>query len=423
MNIVKKAILITAFLFAFFLPINTKFANGCLIAFAIFSIIISYKDYQSNKKIKIIRFVLQTTTFVVVLLLLGLLVTDDVGFALKYFERYSSYLLLPVFLYVLQLSVLNKIKVEAFRGLVAGTLLSSVILLVVNFKHYFEYKNGFSVDTDLFSYHFTYHEFAEILGFHPTFLGMYFVFSLVLIYEFFKGKNILFLKIGASVILITALLFLNSRVPFLLFFIYLGVLSIRWLRKCWNSENGFKKIILSVFCFSILLGVITYSLKNTYIYQRMTNQLVWELTENKGTSFDGVYSSDSRISRWKAIIIKSMERPLFGFGSASEDRVVLDVYRDNNLQYALANKYGPHNQYFSFLLEYGLIGFFLFCYYLGINIFNQLKQKNTIFCLFFIFVAVACIFDSLMYINAGVIFFAFFGNLFTIINWKKNDLT
>lgn len=409
------------FIFAFVLPLNTKLANICLLVLGGVAVIKIIKGKCFFDYNILLRGGLRTTMFIVLLLMIGLFYTDDIPLALSYFERYSSYLIIPLVFSFLRLKDLESIRKYSFNGLILGSIVSSIILLTSNFYKYYIYKGGICIDTDLFNYHFTYHKFASTLDFHPTFLGIYFVFTFVVLHESTRWFSS-FWKFIISLLLVVCLVFLNSRVAFLLIIIYFIFFGVRLFLKYQKIENGSIKFTIRVAPILLSFFVIIFCFKNTYIYQRMSDQLIWELTENKGTSFDGVYSSDSRVARWEAIVRKSFERPLFGFGSASENRVVIDVYRENDLQYALANKYGPHNQYLSFLLEYGIFGVILFLYYFLRNIFDSIRSNNVTSTLFFIFMMVACIFDSLLYLNAGVIFFAFFGNMFTIELIKKRDI-
>lgn len=410
----KEIILYLTFLYAVALPISTKLANIVLLLIGLFvtiDIIVKREKFNFTWK-----YIFSTTSFIIVLLTIGLLFTDDVGYALKYYERFCSYIIIPVLFSFLSLKKLLYLKKYSFIGLVVGSILSCLILLSNDFYKYFKFKQAFVIESDLFSYNYTYHEFASILGIHPTFLGIYFVFAIVIAneYRLWFGKFVSYL---ISTILIIGLVFVNSRVPFFLFGIYFLVYLIRSLKS--NYKEGVKSVVYRIVPVVSICVVCLYVFKDTYIYKRMTRQLIWELTENKGTTYDGVYTNDSRVSRWEALFQKSLEKPVFGFGAASEDRVVLESYKENNLTYALENKYGPHNQYLSFLLEYGLLGLAMFLMYLFANLGSAFINRNLVAFLFFVFFTISCFFDSLLYLNSGVIFFAFYGNLFTIINYKE----
>jgi O-antigen ligase len=402
------------------LSMNTKIANVLLLIIGVLVTIDAIR--RKAKSCFTVKNVFNTTIFIVLLLLIGLIFTDDIGSTFKYFERYCSYLIIPILFSFLSLDQLIDLKKYSFRGLVTGSVLASLMLLCANFYKYFQFKQAFVFESDLFSYEFTYHEFASFLDIHPTFLGLYFVFAIVILNEYKIGINKVISFIANS-ILIVCLIFLNSRVPFLVFGIYLAGSFLRALYKLFcKRELSLKQVSLKVIPAIAILICVVIGFKDTYIYKRMSGQLVWELSENRGTTYDGVYSNDSRVSRWKVLIEKSFEKPLFGYGTGTEDRVSLEAYEEGGLKHALENRYGPHNQYISFLLEFGLLGLLVFSFYLGINLLNEIRQRNFVSTLFIVFMTVSYFFDSLMYLNAGVIFFAFFANLFTVISINKSKV-
>ncbi|WP_158209792.1 O-antigen ligase family protein [Myroides phaeus] len=416
----KKIVLIATAFFCFLMPISTKLANIGIILFIISMVwyIIKLKLYKEVSVHKIRGLFLNTTAVIVLLLAIGLFYTIDFSRGIKYFENYSSYLILPLLLSFVNIDLLTKIKKVAFRFFVFGSVVSSLILLGNNFIKYYLYKGRFVIETDLLGYFFTYHEFAHLLKFHPTLLGLYLVFSIIIINEFLdfilhKFKYIFFL------ILFLCLVFLNSRTPFLVFALYLLFCFCRLIKNNLNNRKGRLRILFAIVGLMILSVGLFFTIRKTYIYERFSSHLVWELTENKGTSYDGIYSNDSRISRWKALFNKGLERPILGFGSGSEDTIVLQAYAENDLVYAFKSKYGSHNQYLVFFLEYGILGLLLFLHFIFVQFKYSFRAKNTISFLLNGIVLIACIFDSILYLNTYIIFVALFLNLFYFENKLK----
>lgn len=419
----RKLVLFAVALFSLFIPIYTKIANIGLILVLLSSLFFHYKN-RSHLTVFSLRFYLKnsfkTTVFIVMLLVLGLFYTEDLKNALKFFERFSSYLLVPIVFSFYSKVFLQNIKNVAFKSFVIGTFISSCILLFSNFHNYYLFKNKiFVLERDILSYDFTYHVFASVLGFHPVFYGFYIVFALIIILE---NKTLFHNIMRAFIVLLLAicLLFLNSRSPFLLLAIYIVFYIIRLAFLCIKQRKGRFKLfgmIIIMLLFSIGTSRL---LKRTYLYDRISNQIIWELSENKGTSYSGNYKNDSRWSRWKAIYQQGMERPFIGYGSGSEDRIVLKAYEQDGLEYALKAEYGPHNQYLSFFIEYGLIGVVLFLYFLCFNIIENIKTKNVTFLFLFCIIGIGSLFDSILYRNMAIIFFSFFASIFTLINLKQD---
>ncbi|WP_041895652.1 O-antigen ligase family protein [Myroides profundi] len=415
----KEIIFYLAFIFSASLPLSTKVANVCLILLGLAVIIKVFKDGINLNKKSFIKYGLTTTVFVLVLLTIGLFFTDDVNNAFKYYGRFSSYFIVPLIFSFLPFSFLNEIKKTSCKGLIIGSVISSLILISITFFRYYVFKgNTVQLQADILSYDFTYHQFASQLNFHPVFLGFYIVLAIVFLIEY-KGLFNNYLKIFSLFTLLLCLLFLNARSPLLLLCIYFIVFFIRRVLIYFKYKKGLGQLFLFLgFTVMIVVSAIIF-LKDTYLYQRFSKHIVWELTENKGTSYDGVYSNDSRVSRWKAIASKGGERPFFGHGAASEDKVVLIAYEENQLMYAYKEEYGPHNQYLSFFVEYGLFGVAIFIFYLFYNLRNAITSRDILYLFMFIIVAVGSLFDSILYRNMVVIFVGFYCNLFTIMDIKR----
>lgn len=418
----KKIVFFTSSLFCFALPLSTKLANMALFAFIISIVYYRFKARENKLKLGITlkQLLFQSTGFLILLLTLGLLFTEDRIGALKFYGRYSSYLLVPVFLSLLDAEMFPKLRRSSFKGLIIGATISGVYLLCLNFYKYFNFKGGVVVESDLFGYYFTYHEFTTPIDMHPTFLGLYLVLSFVGLCEIRSlFKN--YLKVIIGILLIITLVFLNSRVPFVALFVYLVMCFYRLLLGDISYKVKLKRVLLIFGGGVVVIMLLLVTLKNTYFYQRFSNHIIWELSFNKGTSYDGVNANDSRLSRWVSITKKGLERPVFGYGSGSDDKIAIMAYEEDGLEYALQNHYGPHNQFLSIFIDFGLLGLFICLYYFGYNIYMARKQYDFIGLFFFLITSFACFFDSLLYLNAGVIFFAFFGNMFTMELIKKRN--
>lgn len=414
----RKLVLYAAAFFGIVTPIYTKLGNVAMALFAVSMVVYLIRNGQrpSWTITNIGKTIFGTTFFIVVLLLFGLLYTDHLSRAVRLFENYLSYILVPLLFICAPFEVLYAIREKAMKYFVYGCLISSVILLGHNFYSYFLSKGAWVIEEDLFGYYYTYHEFASFLKFHPTLLGTYCIFALVILNESNYWKNTL-MKAIFNFILILCIVFLNSRAVYLL----LGLYGMYHFLQLGKRLYGRSKALLVglVMAVVVLTSVGIVALKDTYIYERMTDQLIWELNDNKGTLYDDQHVNDSRVSRWEAIYEHAMQKPLLGYGSGSEDEEVLKAYKEEDLTYALESGYGPHNQYLSFLLEYGLLGLGCFVFYLGYQLRLALMHKDVIYFCLIAAISISCIFDSVLYLNTNIIFFAFFGNLFTFLSWRN----
>ena len=414
----RKFVFYAAGLFGVVTPIYTKLGNVALGIFAVSIAVYLLKNRQAvpSTIANWSKFVFGTTIFIIALLLLGLTYTEYTSRAFKLFGNYFSYLLVPFLFLFAPFDLLQGIREKATQYFVYGCVISSVILLGHNFYDYFLAKGGWIIEEDLFGYYYTYHEFATFLKFHPTLLGTYYIFALLVLHESKYWTNKV-LKIILSFILILCIIFLNSRAVYLLLALYGMFYFFQRGRALFRKSKGRFVGLVALGIALVVAGLML--LKDTYIYNRMTDQLIWELKENNGTFYDDQHQNDSRVSRWEAIYKHALQQPGLGFGSGSEDQEVLVAYKEADLQHALAYEYGPHNQYLSFLVAYGFLGLGCFVFYLYYQLRLACLSRDRVYFGLIMAIALSCMFDSVLYLNTTIIFFAFFGNLFTFLSWKS----
>lgn len=416
----NKIIQWAAILFCFVLPLSTKLANVALGIFLVAALCLSYKNIARNRgevSLKqITKLFFCTTAVFIFLLTLGLLYTDYFSVGVKYYENFSSYLLVPVILGVLRKEQLKAISEVCFSPFFYGCLLSAVVLLAHNFIRFFSAQQGVSITPELFGYEYTYHKFTSLLKFHPTFIGFYFTFALAIALKQDVIKQKWYIKLVGCVVLLLCILFLNSRSTFLLTALVFSFYLIHYL----FYSNVARVKTITLFVLGLFLAVATFqSMRKTYVYERLTHELKWELTENKGTKYNDKYANDSRMARWKAIFYGAMENPVWGTGSGSEMATLQKIYHKNDLKYASKLGYGSHNQYLTVLVENGLVGVLLMLMYFGYNIWQAIRKRNLLYMYFFSAIVIASFFDTVLYVNTSIIFVAFFANLFTISTWKE----
>ena len=170
----------------------------------------------------------------------------------------------------------------------------------------------------------------------------------------------------------------------------------------------------------ILFSILLFSsVRKTYMYSRFSQELVWDLTPNINTSYNGKYKADSRIARWESAFSAIKERPTFGYGSAMEKEILHKRFQENGLNFAATNYYDSHNQYLSITIEFGLIGLSLFLFYLFSNFYFSFQNKDKVSLFFFASLILVGLFENLFKNNAGIIFVAFYSNVFLFSNQKK----
>ena len=415
----QKSCQYCAFLMAFFLPLSIKISNVFLILFFVSA---SGVIFLNKSKPQAINYKLLSYTLLplFILFIIGLLYSDPVFVGFGKIGKSISFFLCPVILLFHDKDSLQTIKKELFRGIIVGCVLAFLLLLSMNFFNYYATRPFLLIDDEILNYYYTYYSFTEPFAIHPTYLGTYALLAIAILLAHFKkfSKSRRALVLAGITILSIGILFLNSRVVFLLYAVLIGS-TVLVVLKQWYLEKKF-------FLFFILIsligagGLFSYHLlSETFIVTRMTKELSWELSDQKNSNYNLNIKADSRIARWKSAVQVIKEKPLFGYGTKMEKTVLNRQFIEDGLLLSAKNRYDSHNMYLSVSLEYGSIGLLLFLGYLMVNLYYSFLKRHTLAIFFFVIVMVVCFFENYLALNAGITFVALFGSVLSYLNQKE----
>ena len=404
--------LYTSFLFGLLLPFSTALSNVALIGFyfAVALLVLLKKSTFQKNNIHLLKY---SSIALFLLCFLSIIVTKDYGVTFNMMGRRITYLLTPLVFLFLSKDSLFDVKKTALKGLFLGSLLSAVLLLSKNFIFYFATRPFLGFDNELLNFYHTGFQFAVTVGIHPSYLGVYYLFGLGFLSFYNQIKNNIF-KIASGLVLILAIVFLASRA------VYILLISMLFIALWVKLKNTFQSKLTArlVFFFGVLiLSLMAVMLfKNTYLYDRVTKEAAWELTQNVNENFNAHTKSYSRAARWDVGIQLFLNKPFFGYGAGNEKKILTEAYLENGLIYAAQNKYDTHNQYLSYMLEFGVIGLLLFMYFLFFNLKHALRTKEILPSFFIISIAFIGFVENFFNNNVGITFIAFFGTVFLFSN-------
>jgi O-antigen ligase len=401
-------ILISGFLFSFFLPLSTKISNILLI---VFLVSVSFLVLKGRLKFnKINRSALKYSTLILMVpLLLSICYHGELLSVLNVLGRRISYLLLPLSFLFFSSEQLLSLKRSSFRGIVYGCTLSSIFLLSNNIWNYYATRPLWSVDSDLLNFYYTGFNFTETLDFHPSYLGMYMLLS-VCVLLFSKVFVSRALKIIIFTFLSIVILFLSSRIIFIYYFIILIVYIFSSLLKLFGKS---KIAIISIFTVVLIIFLSTFLLiKDTYIYTSLTKETIWELSFNVNKKYNSKTLGDSRVARWNVAIDLIKDHPIVGYGIGNEKDVLEIGYRKEGMLISATNRYDAHNLFLGYALEAGFISMAILIFYIFNSLFFFFRLKSALNFLFFFAIFGICLVEDYLNNNAAIIFLAYFGNLF-----------
>ncbi len=405
---------------AFFLPLEIGLSNLFLILFFTISgyFLIIKKQFIVRRTLILIFSLLP----VFLLYTIGLLYSSPPFEGINIIGRNIAFLLCPLILFFYSNEVLSRVKNSLYHGIVYGSVLSTLILLTNNFLNYFATRPFPRFDDEIFNYYYTYYSFTDLLEMHPTYLGVYLIFAIsILLKNIFSNKSYRSLKVMALLLLSLGIVFINSRIIFLLYVLVI-VSALFYTGFYYYIRN--KYWTLSLVVIFTIIGVFSTIkiLSDTFIISRLTSELKWELTDQIDSSYSykkGLVA-DSRIPRWQSAIDAIAQKPVFGYGTHSEKDILAIYYKKNGLEVSLKNRYDAHNIYLSFMLEYGILGLCILLFYLFSNLYLSIKARNVHFFLLFLMICIVGCFESYLKNNAAITFVAFFSSvlLFSVIPQK-----
>lgn len=396
------------FIFGIALPFSTKISNAALILIYLVVAVLYFINKTGRQK-ENVKWVKYSLFVLFTFCIISFFVSEDIAATWKMTGRRISFLLTPLIFLFLSKEDINGIKNYALKGLLTSSLLVSLVLLINNFVFYYATRPLFSIDNELLNFYHTGFHYTEIVDIHPSYLGMYYLLALSYLIFASPVKNKI-LNSLSFIIIAVSILFLASRIVIFLF----CLLTLISLWKYLFSR--FKSTFQSAFAFGICIlllvfGAITLFGK-TYLFESITKEAVWELSYNAEETYNSKTLGDSRVARWDAALELIYEKPLLGYGVGTEKKILVEKYKEKGLFIAASNRYDAHNQFISYTIESGILGLFIFIFYIGSNLIFSFKSKDLIASFFFISLIFISLVENFFNNNAGITFIAFFGTVF-----------
>ena len=148
-------------------------------------------------------------------------------------------------------------------------------------------------------------------------------------------------------------------------------------------------------------------------------ELIWEYTKYKRGENPSGHTLTMRIEFWKTALHIIKQQPLFGVGTGdiqdSFNAAYVETHTKLNKQWWLR----CHNQYLAVTVAFGIIGLFVFLFYLFYPAYQLRNHLHGLYYCFLIISLVSFITEDSLENQAGVTFFAFFNSLFLWLAYCK----
>ncbi len=192
-------------------------------------------------------------------------------------------------------------------------------------------------------------------------------------------------------------------------------LTSKGLRKDYEGINKLDSIDISF----IEKGYANCICRKKYSISPLIYKIVWQIDIYlKGSKPEG----HSILQRIKSIeiafdIIK--ENFLFGVGSGDMNYEFKEYYKKHNMKFVEHLSTVGANQFISFFVKFGFLGFLWIIYAFVSPVFIENKQNNYFLFLFLFIILLAMFSEEILKFQTGVTYFSFFYSLFLFTNNKK----
>ncbi len=251
--------------------------------------------------------------------------------------------------------------------------------------------------------HFFYQELS--MWFHPSYQAMYGVWAILLIVSFMsdgiKTKHVL-----GVVILLFYLSLLASKAGFISGFIALFIGSIALVKEGMKKSVGAVFLVGSVVFFSAFILLSPQSRGRV----QSTVEFIESPSGEPGEIVNKAESNQARSIVWKFALQEFLSHP-FGVGTGDVKDHLTSVYRENGANEAADIQMNPHNQYLQSAVALGWPGFILSLLVILIPIYYLFKSNRWIHLGFFLIFGFNLLVESMIEVQSGVVFFAFWAML------------
>lgn len=404
-NIWKKANYLLILAIAVTLPFGFFFKINSLST--ILLLVASLFQFRISRRNKLIYFFVAFYFLHVI----GVGFSSNVEQAFFELEKKASLLIFPIVFF----SIPN-IEQRQFNHVLLSFIISCFIASIICISYaFYQYKLTGT------SEYFFYFPLTDIIGTHPIYLAMYICFATFILvylslaqdYEQAKHKKLLFVGIIGYFIII--LFLLSARAEIAAFSIIALASIIYYFFQRNQLMKGVRIITLLLIVFAALIYFVPNNLERF----------------KEAINYNGEYSIDKqwggralRLLKWDCSLDIIKNNFLFGVGTGDAQDELQKCYKEKNyspLLYWPDMKYNAHNQYLQSTIDLGIPGFALLLLCLIVPLVEASKSKNYLFISFLVLFSICCLTESMLEVNKGIVFFAFFTSLF-MNQRSKNDV-
>lgn len=383
----------------FFILINASKLAGPYILLMVLVILLNYVrktiSFQLNKFSLLFALLYCGYAF-------GIIWTQNMDQATKYLENKAVFILFP-FLFSFRKPTGFAMK-PIYWGLILATLVSFAYGIYIGIPCYIQH---FSFPYCFLKSHLSPHM-------HPTYMSVFALLSMVSAYFLYKEGSIKRVTlIGLIGVLVLYTLLLMSLAGLLSILILGAILFLVYLKNRFSVKVmiGFTLVAISllvvlIFKTPFVRNDINETMRTSERYFKSPTKFIQQLSESPS-------SSETRLVMW-SITCEEIAKHPFGVGTGN-----VDIYLGKNIRAkgnpTFADKqYNPHNQFLQTQLEIGIVGLLILIFITIGGVIYGVKKRNVLLIILFSSLLLNSLFESMLQLQAGIIFYLYFFMLIII---------
>lgn len=372
------------------LPFDRFYSTIVLISFLVHRLI--YVGNNSFANINRDVWILPSVFFVSIF---SAIYASSFTYALNVITKQLAILLFPLLLITVS-SNLAKYRNRLLLGFAWGCAITVCYLFIDAFRVMVYNRMPLR---SLLSPSFVHHNFSLPIDVHATYLSMFVTLAFTIFLKHFfrqQQKSSRLLYGICCLALLAGLVQLSSKAAFISLFIV--ILSFPFFEFRKRGRIKFLVIFLSLF---ILLSMSLMSVK--VFRERLLVDFRNDLVEAPDAE-----RNNWRINRWDAASDLIKQKPILGWGTGSEIRLLKELYFQRKMYASYLNSLNVHNQYLSFLINSGIIGLLIYLATLLWGFWRAVKVRDVALFSFLVVIAVVSFSEDILDVNKGIFFYAFF---------------
>lgn len=284
-----------------------------------------------------------------VVLLAGLLYSDDVGDGFKVLETSFSLLAMPLIFCTVGVFTERKVN-SIFNFFATGLALACGICLVNAFINY-----RTSHDPGVFFFE----QLTDVLNSQPTYFAYYLIFAIAYgLYMVYYDLSSVprWVSIAFIIFYFLVLMLTGGRTTFISLLLIFSFFVLKFLLEQRNSR---KNLVFVSVCLMLAVLFTFNSIESLETYLSVRSDY-WE-----------------RSPLWKSAIVAN-ENPLLGVGTGDYKNVLNEYFIRNGLPDFAADSYNSHNQFIQVYFSNGILGLIALMLLLGRSLYLTIRNQDTL---------------------------------------------